>query len=479
MTQSKRPISQSKRPKTRRIWIPVLVILLLAATGGGYYYWSQQQAKASAAASSGPKFNTTQVRRGSISLSASGTGTLVASTTNQLSFSTSGTVAKVAVQVGDQVKKGQTLAELSNLDQLQANINSAQQDLVTAQQSLDTLKQNGPANLANAQLTLATDQKAVIDAKSAVVQPGVARCDQATTDAYYNTYTIEQKKLTDLGDGGGHPDYYLTTIVPQKNIVARAYAAYVYCAGYTNYEIDASHAKLSLAEAQLKTDQNTLDTLQKNNGINPTDLAAAQNKVDNAQSALDQAKQVLDGATLKAPYDGTILSVSGQAGDTAGTAAFITIADLAHPQIQFFIDETDLDKVAIGEQAQVVFDALPNQTFTGKVIRINPALITQNGSQAVQGMLQLDLSKEVNPTVLPQGLNASVLLIKAQADNALIVPVQALRDLGDGSYGVFILQNGQPRLKVVQVGLQDAASAEIKSGLSAGDIVTTGSAQTK
>ena len=75
-------------------------------------------------------------------------------------------------------------------------------------------------------------------------------------------------------------------------------------------------------------------------------------------------------------------------------ATIVTLADLAHPEIQFTVDETDLDKVAIGEDATVTFDALPERTFTGKVTRINPTLVTVSGYQTVQGTITLDLSKE-------------------------------------------------------------------------------------
>lgn len=473
MTQSRRP-----KAKPRRTWIPiVLVLAILAGAGYGYYAYTKSKAAVSAQ-SAAPTFNTTQVRSGNITLSAAGTGSLAAGSQNNLSFAASGTVAKVNVQAGDQVKQGQVLAELGNQDSLQANVSAAQQDLNTAQQALDTLKASATANIANAQLTISNDQKALDTAKSTLIQPGMARCDQATTDAYYSQWDQAKKYLVSLGDGGGNAGYYLNQIVPAKNKVAQAYAAYQWCTGFTDYELNASQAKYTLAQTQLATDQATLATLQKNNGVDPTALAQAQNKVDNAQAALDQAQTALDGATIKAPYDGVILSVAGQPGDTVGTDTFITMADLAHPQVTFSIDETDLNKVALNEQATVVFDALPNETFTGKVIRVNPSLVTSNNVQVVQGTIQLDLSKVKNPPTLLQGLNATVTLIKAQANNVLIVPQQAVRDLGDGTYGVFVVgSNNQPTLKIVQVGLQDAANVEITSGLTAGQTVSTGTAQ--
>jgi HlyD family secretion protein len=475
-----KPNLQIVRIKTRKIWILILVVLCIAAGGAGYYYWSQKNAST---ASTTDSYKTTQVKRGSITLSTSGSGTLSASQESSLSFPIDGKVAKLTVQVGDQVKEGQVLAELDQITQLQTSVNSAQQDLITAQKTLKTLKNNATANIANAQLAVSTAQKAVVDAKSGVVQKGMARCDQNTIDAYYYKWTKAQDSLAALGDGGNSQDYYLKVIVPAKNAVASAYATYVYCAGFTDYEISSSQATLSLDQATLQQAQETLDTLTQNNGVDPTELANAEAEVTSAQLALDQAKEKLDRGTMKAPFDGTILSIGASLGDTIdSTSTFITIADLNHPQMEFNVDETDMEKIAVGEEATITFDAIPNKTFKGKIVRIYPTLATSGGYKVVQGLIELDVSQESSGTMtsLRKGLTATVSLIQATAENVLLVPTQAVRDLGDGTYGVFVVgADGQPKLKVVEVGLQDAASAEIKSGLNVGDVVTTGTVQTK
>ncbi len=169
-------MSKNRSTKTRKIWIPITLILILAAGGIGYYFynsWSQSKATAATTASS---LQTSKVKRGNITISATGTGTLTASQTANLSFSTSSVVAAVDVQAGDQVKKGQILAKLDNIDQLQAKVNIAQQNLVSSQQTLDTYKQSAAANLANAQIAVLDDQKAVTTAKSAVIVKGMQRC---------------------------------------------------------------------------------------------------------------------------------------------------------------------------------------------------------------------------------------------------------------------------------------------------------------
>jgi RND family efflux transporter MFP subunit len=469
--------TKSKWSNTKKILIPILIVVLIAAGGFGYFFWTQKTTVAAQSTESSVK--TSQVRTGSITISVSGSGTLIAGRSTDLSFSTTGNVAKLNVQVGDQVKQGDVLAQLDNLDDLQADINSAQQTLNTAQQALTTLKQNAAANLANAQIKLADAKKAVEDAKSGVVQKNWVRCDQDTIDAYYSKYTRAQTALEALGDGGGNQDYYLKIILPQKNVVAQAKAVYDYCMKYTDYEVSSSQATLSLAEIELQQAQTNLDDLTKNKGLDPIELGTAENNVSSAQQALQKAKDVLEGATLKAPYDGTILTVAGKQGDSAGTSTFITIADLAHPQIEFSVDETDMDKVAVGETASIAFDAVANKTYKGKVTRIYPALETSNGYQVLKGLIELDLSAEDSKTTLPKGLNATVTLVQASAENVLLVPVQAVHDLGSNTYSVFVMTNGQPKMRVVEIGLQDAASVEIKSGLSAGDVVTTGTVETK
>ncbi|MBE0697241.1 MAG: biotin/lipoyl-binding protein, partial [Anaerolineaceae bacterium] len=354
-----KPPTNGSRSKARTIWILLILIVLVAGGSFGYFYWNQKTA--ATAQATAPSVTTKQVRTGSITLAASGSVTLVASQESSLSFSVSGTVAQLNVTVGDQVKKEQVLAQLDNLNELEADIKTADQDLLSAQQELAVLQSKAPANLANAQLKVIEAQKAVVDGQDRVVQKDWARCDQETEDNLLRRYNSAVAMLNALGDGGGNADYYLNTILPQKKAVDQALGAYQSCAGYTDYQVASTQVNLTVAQAGLKLAQDTLDILTQNDGLNPTELATADNKVATAQQALETANENLAGATLKAPFDGTILSINGKAGDTIevsanggnSTSTFITIADLAHPLLQFSIDETDMEMAAKGEEAQV------------------------------------------------------------------------------------------------------------------------------
>jgi HlyD family secretion protein len=468
-----------KKP-SRKIIIILGAALLVIAGGFGYFALNQRSQKSSTITQT---YGTSTARKGDISISAVGTGTLVANRQASLSFSIDGYVDSINVSVGEKVTKGQVLAKLQNLSSLSTSVTSSNLALVTAQQALQKLKDEADATLGNAQLTVSNDKKALSDAQSKLIKEGYIRCDQKTTSAYYDNYLRLQSKLDELkaNDGSLAGNYYLTVIVPAKDAALKAYATYKNCAGYKPYEIDASTANLNLAQAQLKIDQTNLDNLQKNKGIDQVALATAENNVAVAQAAYDVAQNNLQNATLVAPFDGTILTVAGLAGDSVlSKTVFITEADDTHPQVQFMMDESDLQKIALDETADITFDAIENQKFTGKVTQVNPTLQTVSNYRTVQGLVTLNLDGMANPPVLFQGLTASVTLYQGKSSGALLIPISALRDIGNGQFGVFTVEKDRSlKLKIVTVGLKDTTNAEILSGLQQGETVTTGLTETK
>ncbi|MCZ7672671.1 MAG: hypothetical protein M5U34_38905, partial [Chloroflexi bacterium] len=71
-------------------------------------------------------------------------------------------------------------------------------------------------------------------------------------------------------------------------------------------------------------------------------------------------------------------------------------------------------------------------------------------------------------------MNATVEVDWWSGKNAIIVPVEALRELSPGEYALFVMENGEPKLRMVEVGIMDFSFAEIISGLEAGEEVITG-----
>jgi multidrug efflux pump subunit AcrA (membrane-fusion protein) len=75
---------------------------------------------------------------------------------------------------------------------------------------------------------------------------------------------------------------------------------------------------------------------------------------------------------------------------------------------------------------------------------------------------------------LPLGLNATVDIIAGQTSDAVLVPVEAIREISPGEYGVYVIQGEGVELRHVSIGLMDFTSAEISSGLAAGETVALG-----
>ncbi|MEM8858137.1 MAG: efflux RND transporter periplasmic adaptor subunit [Chloroflexota bacterium] len=223
-------------------------------------------------------------------------------------------------------------------------------------------------------------------------------------------------------------------------------------------------AELQLASAKINrsTDQVNTDTSIEQSELN---LVAAQNS--------------LEETVLRTPINGTILSLAGSVGERIASGTFATVANIEQPLVEIFIDETDLDKIDIGNDVEVEFDAIPDLLFDGSIVTIDPQLTDSGGFTAIRAVVQLDPSDDL-PAVMPLGANASVEVIGASATNALIVPIESLREISEGSFGIFIVpaEGAEPEFRIVEVGLQDFTFAEILSGVELGETVTTGIVET-
>jgi RND family efflux transporter MFP subunit len=196
-----------------------------------------------------------------------------------------------------------------------------------------------------------------------------------------------------------------------------------------------------------------------------------------AQTALQTADANLKATQLISPISGTVTDVTASIGDTVSASSIITVADLSQPYtIDSYFDAEDWTSVQPGYETEIVFDILPDDTFKGTVTLVYPELDSTSGSSLVHAIVKLN---DTVSQTLPSGTSAAVDVISGKAENAVLVPVEALHKIDDGRYTLFVMENGSPRLRVVDVGLQDITSAEIKSGLNPGDIVTTGIVETK
>ncbi len=457
----------------RTLWILLSVAIVLAGAGG-YAYYRVRQTQASNTQTS--TLQTATVRQGDLVLRASGTGTMVPVAQANLGFRTSGQLTGIFVKVGDTVEAGQLLAQLDDLSQ--------QTQLAQAKQTL--LELTSPAAIAAAQQSVAQAQKDVYNAQVALnsLKIGVNEALLTNAEASLTLALRQEEKAQEAYDKIAYMSHdesqwaitYQALYAAQQQRKTAQYYVNLYLAKPTQRQIDEAEATLALAKASLVESQNLLAALT--GGEVPADATGtALAQLNQEKLNLQSAEDDLAATKLYAPFAGMVMAVDAQVGESVGSGTTIlTLADLSQANIVFYMDESDWSNIKVGYDVEVTFDALPDQVFTGKVVEVMPSLVTVQGSSMIEGLAQLDNS--IEEIQLPVYVAASVDVIAAQAKNVLLVPVEALHELSPGKYAVFVMENGKPKLRTVEVGLQDTTFAEIKSGLEAGEVVTTGIVET-
>ena len=165
------------------------------------------------------------------------------------------------------------------------------------------------------------------------------------------------------------------------------------------------------------------------------DLANAEAQVVTANVAVENARIAVDDTDIRAPIDGTIIFkpveigqvISSPTQDFAGGTLLMQMADLSAVQIRSLVDETDIGKIRPGMRAAVSVAAYPNQPFPGEVLKIEPqAVIEQNVT-----MFAVLISIQNPDGLLMPGMNAEVEVSIARAEDAMTIPVMALRTRRD------------------------------------------------
>lgn len=418
-----------------------------------------------------PSFQTSIVRNGDLTITATGTGRLVAGNSVDLSFSTEGIVQELMVKAGQKVTKGTELARMNNAKNLEAQVAANELQLLEAKNTLQGLQESKDVTLAQAYQDMLTAQETYDAALKKVQREEYARCSEEVNKKNLEKLTNATSRLEQIGLRYHGSEAWIDA----KNVYDTALANYEYCIKFSDDEKVEFQAALDVADVTLKQAKNKYETLKASAGIDPDELELAEAKVEEAQIKLDQSTENLAGSTLVATIDGTITYLKANVGAYVDTTTFITISDLTTSDVDVSIDESDINKLHIGAKAEVVFDALPEETYTGEIVQVNPELSTSGQYRVATAVISLENIAGSNLESMPLGVNASVTIISAEAHDALLVPASAIRSYGDGQYGVFTVEeDGNLIFKVIKVGIMDTSSAEIKTGLELNETVSTG-----
>jgi len=230
---------------------------------------------------------------------------------------------------------------------------------------------------------------------------------------------------------------------------------------------------------------------------------AALYNVKSLAARLDEGMKTLGRTKILAPQSGIVTQLSSEKGErVVGTAQMagteiMRISDLSRMEVEVKINENDIVRLELNDEADIRVDAYPKKTFTGRVTEIaNSAKFNANmdiNEQVTNYTVKIqidpssyaDLISASRPQPLLPGMTASAEIKTEKRENALALPIAALttRDpkkdkskdsnLDEIETWVFVYENGKAVAKKVKTGIQDLDYFEVISGLSKGENVIT------
>ncbi len=499
----------------------IIVVVVVAIAALGYFF---------VASRGGGKYQFVEVTRGTITEVVSVSGNTTPIQSLDLSFPAGGTIAAVYKNAGDNVTAGDVLVRLdtgslqAQLAQAQAAVDAAQATLeglqagptpqtvqvskaalATAQQTLSNTYTNIPNAVVDAyakasdavrnqigafynnpdsnnhQLSFSvSDSQVVNDANAERVQVGqeldVWQNEINTLSPAAGTSTLAQI----LQNTAGHLSVVATMLNTDATAVVEesglsASAAQAYKTDVTNAitEVNGAASAINTIQQNIASEQAAVVQAQAQlsltlAGSTPQAIAAQQAQVEQARANVQNINVSIANATLSSPINGVVTVQNAKVGQTAVAGQTITsIISGNNFEVDAYVPETDIGKIAIGNPVDMTFDAFPGETFPGKVFYIDPAETILSG--VVDYLVKVSFT---TPDVrIKSGLTAN-LDIKTQTEkNALILPQYAVAQNVSGTF-IDILQNGIETRVPVTLGIRDQnGNVEIASGVTEGEQV--------
>src|SRR5215467_7847462 len=367
-----------------------------------------------------------------------------------------GRIVRLYVKEGDKVKKGQLLAQLENVQ--------------------------SSADVEQVKATLAASQTDAL-ASEAALKTALARSNSSHAD-------LARAKLDyDRADG-----LYKSQLISRQDYDAKK-------AAYEVAQAVAAQDEAGVAQSRAQVD-------------------SAHGRVSQARAQLVHASDVLNKTTYVAPFEGVVTNLPVHEGETvvmgiqnAPGSTLMTVSDMGVITSEVHADETDIVNVKLGQPAEVTIDAMPGQTFKGKVSEIGDnAIVRSTGISTSQSTASTQEAKDFKvvitlekpPDNLRPGLSTTAKITTGSEHSVLTIPIQALimRDKNaleeqkPGSkkakpapspssqskkeaqdiQGVFVVTaSKKAEFHKVETGITGTADIQVKDGLKENDEIITGS----
>lgn len=229
------------------------------------------------------------------------------------------------------------------------------------------------------------------------------------------------------------------------------------------------HERNMIGDDEFESTRNQLDLAR-------IDLLSAQERLAQAEAQLEQVNDQLSKTQILAPIEGVITSLDIKVGETAIASStnipgssLMTIANPASIYTEVLVDEADVANIQIGQRAEIVAIAYPDQPMQGVVRFIaNTAKVAQ-GRQGLSFTVKIDIT-DANGVELRPGMSCRAEIFTRQDQRVAAVPLQAVifeedrAELRSEHY-IFVNDNGVARKTLVDVGISDDEYQEITTAI--------------
>lgn len=445
---------------------------------------------------------TVTLQRTTLNDSITVTGTVQSGSTANVTTQLTYPVTEILVQVGDRVQQGDVIARLdsSSLEEQLAKLqSSAADDGESAQKSYDRAVES----LSAAQTSLATAQSTYASAAADLETKRAAyQTAAASVQSFQNTYDVALAAQQQAGAS-------LNTVQGQRDVaaveLANAQAALAAAAddaarAAAQAQVDAANAAIAQADSQLPALQSAYDSAtavlqDAENQLNQakqncnyealyqaysaadtacqqaqTAYEQAENSVTQAETSLESAQDLLENSatseqieelqdqladcTLTAGASGTITAIGATVGSAANQVTVATIQDTDSLKVSVTIDEDDIKRVAVGQQAIIKSDATGEEEIAGTVSGVAVTATSSSGgmgSSSGSGGFAAEITVDDADSGLLVGLSAQAEIIFTQASDVYTVPYDAVQQDESGQNVVYVRESDEDEWTAVPV----------------------------
>jgi HlyD family secretion protein len=415
-----------------------------------------------------------------------------------------GKIEEITKKEGDPVQKGEILVRLdpnqleSNADAQFAAYQSAQ-DEVRSSQSQVSAAQN---SLAQAQQSLNQAEVAVENARQGVIT-SQTEVDRAQVEL--NAANREMKRNEQLLESGVISRQGFDE---SKDRAANAQAA------LNTAKARLESARISVKDSQARVASQQVAVRDARRAVDSAGIgvSSSRSRAEQQAAVLRGQRNQRDKTVVVAPINGVIAEIPSKVGTFAvaglSTTALMTIADMSEINVEVKVDETEIDKVAVGQKAKIKVDAFGEAELEGEVLQKTPLAVGKSqtsGGLSVNINVQeakefrvvlrlLNLTPEMQTGLRP-GMSATATITTTTVNEVIAVPLQAvIEKKPEGSptpegaaaasqtpadkpkpiKGVYVLDGNKAKFVAVETGITGESDIQITSGLSAGQEVITG-----